>query len=83
MSKEQEQFLRALFNEGALVFWSPGHCADMPVKSISQVEDEPGLCAFLDGGKYVALYNENLSSFYVATKHDVVELFNNALADAT
>lgn len=83
MTEQQEMFLKSLFDTGASIYWSPDCDGDERIVSIRMFENEFALCAFFSDGKYVALYNEEISNFNIVTKINLAELFNNQLEDAT
>ena len=74
MTEQEEQLLAMEVEAGSEVLWQPDIETARKVVSVTErkfkdpEEDEPGLCANLDGGEYVALYNVELSDFVVARR---------------
>lgn len=75
MTEEQQQQIAQLVNSGAVIMWNPDQETARTVVSVGKwrssdpsIEDEPGLCAYFDGGEYAALYNCEISDFIEAKR---------------
>ena len=74
MNENEELFLKSLVDKGSTVWWTPDVGEGMKVKHVKKHDDEPGLCAFLENGTYVALYNEEISNFSLIKSTALSEL---------